>query len=1636
MRAAASIPAAWLVAVAVALASSVSARPAGGQPCALVENFSAPLPSSPTVRCRVDLAGAKVGLAAGRVEYRFQDPRSQAYVWFPAEARPLPGPGTLKLWIKGDNSGNVLQLTIRHAKASNDTQGRRRYDNTRDERLKPVTLDFDQWREISFDLRALPAGRTAWWHGMVFQPSRKDKTPKLSGSVLLDDMRLVPLKPKAGAVVAAGLLGEKARLRYGKVQVFLDVRNFTGRAATFRTHLAVTDRSDNAVASRDFTVKLAAGQARETALDLAVENLGLFLPPLRIAGDVLSADLPEVSVRIDETLVLANSRFLFETFSDVDGGWATRGYRGPWDRLRSFTVAEAYRFSTLAQTSIRLSRVDLARTVAAGGPGPKPPGPYAMRVDFNGDGAVFNARPEGNRSLPGNAFRAGFWVKGDRSGAKLTVIVHDHSDMADFWAGGWKRVEDEQTLCVLNFDGWRYVEIPLPGGGIGTNTPRGSTRGIDFPLELAAFRIDARPERRGQPARRGTVFLGPILAWTQQRLAETLSVAVGYDDPNRLYAPSAGANVTVHNAWPGGPRAVRADWAVLDRDRKVRAKGSRTLSLPPAGSRSFRVDLAPHAKALADATGPLTLAVSAASTKDVSIAATTELVLAKPDSLVRFAPFEEDRGYLGSRGYAIARPTDPSAPRARTTTAKAHGGTRSLAIRWDAETDPNHFVAIDPPLPGAPVSLTLWVHGDGSGVMLYPLIGDRRGVNKGATHGQWDYFLPRATTGGLQDAVRVDWTGWKKLRFRLPLIPPSWRDEQPIRSFVPSYPLGLHLVVRARGAAARSGVIYVDDIEVDTHLPKAGRVDLVPVDAGGSNVLAPGSEATVWLSNHDRFAARTVRLRGGVFDWRGRRMGGGPAGEMRLAPASRKRLAIAKALPAGMYSIRVELLEGGARRAAIDRDLLVADLAPLLGKDGAAALSDAWTIRGPVDERTAFVDEDWDWVERYPGNVQTDTAVARARAIRSKGGRPMMLLGYSAFWAAGSGFEQRKANALSIRLRDEGHAVDIFMIPERIEDWDHYACEMMRNVGSSVAGWVCWDNPDGSGPLGMKAKRFAPLLESADRWRRVYCPTKPLLIGGMSRETAPPYVEQLAAAGALKHFTGVNVRLDVGRLSPEDAQVIRYTRRLQAALKGTKEAPKSIFYTDLDWAVERDPNGLGGFDQAAYLARSALLMAGVGLQPALSIANEDTERLGLGLTYRQARSCPPLLAKPDTYLFKPAWWAMVNTRRLLRKARFLAEIEIADVVPGRTRCCLLARPDGTQVAAVWRNDNPGWVRLAPTGLAVTGAEDLLGSRPPADNGWYAVGKIPTLFELKSGAEPAGAALRRLAVRDGKDSAWPQRVLEAFTPAAGSRVKYRQTAGSPSRFDGRTPDGRTRRLPGLRFAPGGTERFELALPAGSGLVLRKGFFLGPTGQLAEVAVNGKPVGTWDLRRSEKELSGGLREAVFFVPARAIAGPVAAVELTYGKTGGNTTGWTVLRYVGGTFPLTAMGPIHADQNVGSPRAGRNVIGSKLRIGEKAFENGIGCFAQSLLEYPLDGRFARFTATVGVDAAAEGRGSVVFEVHGDGKKLWASPLLSGLDAPKKIDLPVSGVKRLRLIVTDGGDGNRYDAADWCDPTLHPAP
>jgi hypothetical protein len=115
-------------------------------------------------------------------------------------------------------------------------------------------------------------------------------------------------------------------------------------------------------------------------------------------------------------------------------------------------------------------------------------------------------------------------------------------------------------------------------------------------------------------------------------------------------------------------------------------------------------------------------------------------------------------------------------------------------------------------------------------------------------------------------------------------------------------------------------------------------------------------------------------------------------------------------------------------------------------------------------------------------------------------------------------------------------------------------------------------------------------------------------------------------------------------------------------------------------------------------------------------------------------------------------------------------------------------------------------------------------------------------------------------------------------------------------------------------------------------------------------------------------------------------------------------------------------------GLPRRNTDIEGNPLRLGQRKFRKGIGTHAPSEIVYALDGKYLRFQADVG---PPERDGSVVFQVFADDKKLFDSGVVHNRQS-KAVDVPLAGARRLRLIVTDAGDGYNADSANWADARL----
>jgi beta-galactosidase len=109
-----------------------------------------------------------------------------------------------------------------------------------------------------------------------------------------------------------------------------------------------------------------------------------------------------------------------------------------------------------------------------------------------------------------------------------------------------------------------------------------------------------------------------------------------------------------------------------------------------------------------------------------------------------------------------------------------------------------------------------------------------------------------------------------------------------------------------------------------------------------------------------------------------------------------------------------------------------------------------------------------------------------------------------------------------------------------------------------------------------------------------------------------------------------------------------------------------------------------------------------------------------------------------------------------------------------------------------------------------------------------------------------------------------------------------------------------------------------------------------------------------------------------------------------------------------------------------------GIAITLGATRYDRGIGAHASSRIVIDLTQPCSLFLADVGLDEEVGDRGSVEFQVWGDGDILASSGVVRGPQASVPIAADISGVARLTLVVTKAGDGNAWDHADWADARL----
>ena len=143
------------------------------------------------------------------------------------------------------------------------------------------------------------------------------------------------------------------------------------------------------------------------------------------------------------------------------------------------------------------------------------------------------------------------------------------------------------------------------------------------------------------------------------------------------------------------------------------------------------------------------------------------------------------------------------------------------------------------------------------------------------------------------------------------------------------------------------------------------------------------------------------------------------------------------------------------------------------------------------------------------------------------------------------------------------------------------------------------------------------------------------------------------------------------------------------------------------------------------------------------------------------------------------------------------------------------------------------------------------------------------------------------------------------------------------------------------------------------------------------------------------------------------------------------------------LSDLEPLGAQRGTGFPQPtyskDTSLGGGRIQLGGRIFDKGLGCGANTVMVFRLDGQYERFKSVVGIAhemADATGpKPSAFLTVHVDGMPKFASGPISASTAPQEVDVDVRNARVLMLRVScnwdDRGDG-RHDHADWADARL----
>jgi hypothetical protein len=122
--------------------------------------------------------------------------------------------------------------------------------------------------------------------------------------------------------------------------------------------------------------------------------------------------------------------------------------------------------------------------------------------------------------------------------------------------------------------------------------------------------------------------------------------------------------------------------------------------------------------------------------------------------------------------------------------------------------------------------------------------------------------------------------------------------------------------------------------------------------------------------------------------------------------------------------------------------------------------------------------------------------------------------------------------------------------------------------------------------------------------------------------------------------------------------------------------------------------------------------------------------------------------------------------------------------------------------------------------------------------------------------------------------------------------------------------------------------------------------------------------------------------------------------------------------------------SDRTFFAPRLNRALEPGGMRLGDRGYAKGLAMYSRSEVVFRLPGAFGRLQALAGIDDAVRPGGNVRLLIYGD-DRLLLEEVFTGRDSPRKLDVDIRGVARLKIVADFNGD-EVADHLDLCEARI----